>query len=152
MATHVDAFINHGEWKVFCPRCGNPSKTDIGQNKYICLSCWPAIMATALQEFITVTNGITQKVLRPVPDLAVRAAAEHDAKQAGEEYNIDFPAHAVAIEANIATEPLVEWRNWYPASLNTTAFKAKHPTAHAFGQTLAEIEEERITHEKKVKK
>jgi|WetSurMetagenome_2_1015567.scaffolds.fasta_scaffold838660_2 hypothetical protein len=151
MATHVEAFINHGEWKMICPKCGQITKTQIGQNKYICLPCWPVIMATALQEFITNTNGIIQKILRPVPDLEARDAAEHAARQAGEEYNIDFPQHAAEIEASIATETNVNWKNWYPASFNNAEFKAKHPTAHAYGQTLAEIEDERINHVKVVK-
>jgi hypothetical protein len=142
MATHVDAFINHGEWKMICPKCGRITKTQRGQNKYICLPCWPAIMATALQEVTTVTNGIVQKILRPVPDLAARDAAEHAARQAGEEYNIDFPQHAAEIEASIALEPDRNWQNWYP---NTDAVKAK-THGKVYGQSLADIEYERTHH------
>jgi hypothetical protein len=141
----VYAYINHGEWKVDCPKCGRATRITRGLNKYICLVCWPGIKATALQEIVTVTNGITQKILRPVPDLAARQAAIVAARQDKEEYNILFPQHSEEIEASISTEPDRNWQNWYPDQPET---KAKHPTASAYGQTLADIQEERVTHGK----
>jgi hypothetical protein len=141
----VYAFINHGEWGVYCPKCGQATKTPLRTNKYICLSCWPGIMATALMEVETVTNGIVQKILRPVPDLAARQAATVAARRAGEEYNIEFPQHAQEITDNINTEADVNWRNWYP---DRAEIRAKRPGASAFGQTLADIQYERTHHGK----
>jgi hypothetical protein len=139
----VYAFINHGDWKVYCPRCEKATQIGLSTNKYICLACWPGIMATALQEVETVTNGIRQKVLRPVPDLAARQEATVAARQAQEEYNIEFPQHAQEITDVINSEPVIEWRCWYP---DRPEIRAKRPGANAFGQSLADMQYEHAHH------
>ena len=139
----VYAYINHGEWKVDCPKCGKARYTTLAENKYICRCCNPGIMAYAYQMVRTETNGIVQEIMRPVPDLALRQTFTVQARQAGEEYNIEFPQHAQEIADSINAEADVNWQNWYP---NQPEIRAKHSSASAFGQSLADIQNERIKH------
>jgi len=99
-------------------------------------------MATALQEVTTVTNGITQKILRPVPDLAARQEATIAARQAQEEYNVMFPPNVQAIADIINAEPDINWKNWYP---DRDEVKAK-TKGNAYGQSLADMQHEHDHH------
>lgn len=125
------SYMNHGRWLVDCPKCGNASEINRQTKTLICLHCDPGIQAMAFQEVDTPVQG---KILRQIPDIMAREAARQKATQ----YDIVFPKEAEEIEKAI-TGKHQYWQNWYP---DRKEIRALHPTASAFGQTVAQLKAE----------
>lgn len=136
----VYAYMNHGRWLADCPKCMNASRVKPGRKKFICLACHPKIIATAYVEARSHSGpGAGRRILRPVADHDLRADAMRDAQDAGEAYNLIFPREVKEIERILIPVRDVRGKCWYP---DRDEIRALHPTASAFGQSLADLREE----------
>ncbi len=110
----VRAYLNHGYWKVDCPKCGTlgavlaQEAPEISThwtrgNRYVCPNCHPGTIAS-MQEL----HGI--RVLN-VPDLETRQAAQFAAEKSGDVYRVSFPRNKDEIERVTRDwkKPFVNW-------------------------------------------
>jgi len=108
----VKAYLNHGYWKVDCPKCGNLGATlaqaapevspYFAENmEYVCPHCYPGMLAGTMRlgvfEFNKTVQAITQKT----------------ARKKGEVYSVIFPVDKIMIEKIVNKRP-PENRNWIP--------------------------------------
>jgi len=101
----LQAYYNHGRWMADCPICGNPFELLDG-GTLICSHCWPGLRAV---KFVTDEYGALVQAPHTDKIFDTRAAAV----EAGQEYEVEYPAERVAIEAALRPRP-VENMNWYP--------------------------------------
>jgi len=101
----INAFMNHGRWIFYCPRCGVGLPAN--EDGVVCPSDWPGINAMAFQQ---IENGL----LRPVHDMAKINETRMQAEERGELYFPVFPAQRSEIEEILRMRPSAANMNWIP--------------------------------------
>ena len=116
----VKAYMNHGRWIVDCPKHGKDGAMEVKETdkEYIAPCCFPGIIAS-----IPVMRKSQFKV---IPDISARATAKRLAIQAGEVYEIVFPAKLAEIKAIMEVRPIHN-RHW---TTETVAALKKENKAH----------------------
>lgn len=125
----VKAYLNHGYWKVDCPKCGKLGAV-LAQdaplvsphwtrgNEYICPNCYPGTIAT-YQEL----NG---KRVLTMPDYEVRMDARAQARADGNVHKVSWPRNKSEIE-RITRGWVAQFINWLPGqSMESLAASPQH--------------------------
>lgn len=108
----VYAQLNHARWIVICPNCTQMGIISASEVKpgdvFICVEEHPDLMKNML-----VPHPRTQGAFNSVPDDYAREEARQSALEAGECFEVVFPAEKPTIEAVLRERP-VSARNWFP--------------------------------------
>jgi len=112
---NVLAYLNHGRWKVNCPKCGDAGAVlaenapEVSPywtrgNRYVCPSCYPGSIATY--------QTLYKKHVVTLPDEAERAKAWRAAELAGDVYRVTFPRNVAEIKriTNGWQERFINWK------------------------------------------
>lgn len=103
----IYAHFNHGRWIAFCPKC-NTASVVTPNSPMVCAGEYPNLLAKTL-----VPNPHMAGAFNSVPDEFLRREARQAALDAGEAYEVIFPAEKAEIEKILRARP-VHGRNWFP--------------------------------------
>ena len=104
----IKAYVNHGDWKARCPKCGIANLVKTSDATFICAGCHPGLRAMAFTP-----KPSNPKLFIPVPDFEERATAYKDAKQSGEIYELEFVIDPRKVYKLLSARKR-ENMNWFP--------------------------------------
>lgn len=98
----LQAFINHGRYVVRCPKCENFHQ--VTDRTLVCAACWTDMRA---QKIVLDRFG----AMVPAPHVELIMETIQKAREAGEEYEIEYPDPQIM--KSLRSRP-IENMNWMP--------------------------------------